>query len=273
MRQINIIYSMCAQNRLRYNNGVTIYLYVGLCSILPFEVPNKYQYLPPSSLVYPNVFFLSILLSYSLLFSLLLSSSLKCPTPCTLTFASSNPHLCFFLQSFFCGLAIITFPIYPHIPMLTIIQRDSHEFREFPWNLFQTLDGVREWLPSKTTCSRVPILLGLCLIQTCFVVGLHSANLLGTPWVLLPQPLIHSQSQAHYDKPQGYPPPLPHVSGLHCLMDLRLHVGPYLGGLTWFLGSSSPTYSILKSLSFGVLDDFLNGLMIKLPLLPTPLCS
>ena len=259
MRQINIIYSMCAQNRLRYNNGVIIYLYVGLCSILPFEVPNKYQYLPPSSLVYPNVFFLSILLFSSLFFSQM-SNPL-------------HPHLCFFLQSFFCGVAIITFPTYPHIPMLTRIQRDSHEFREFPWNLFQTLDGVREWIPSKTTCSRVPILLGLCLIQTCFVVGLHSANLLGTPWVLLPQPLIHSQSQAHYDKPQGYPPPLPHVSGLHRLMDLRLHVGPYLGGLTWFLGSSSPTYFILKGLSFGVLDDFLNGLMIKLPLLPTPLCS
>ena len=163
---------MCAQNRLRYNNGVIIYLYVGLCSILPFEVPNKYQYLPPSSLVQPNVFFLSILLFSSLFFSQM-----------------SNPlhlHLCFFLQSFFCGVAIITFPTYPHIPMLTRIQRDSHEFREFSWNLFQTLDGVWEWIPSKTTCSRVPILLGLCLIQTCFVVGLHSANLLGTPRVLLP---------------------------------------------------------------------------------------
>ena len=127
---------------------------------------------PLSSLVYPSVFFLSVLLSYSLFFSQI-SNPL-------------HPHLCFFLQSFFSGVAIITFPTYPHNPMFTRIPRDPHEFKGFPWNLFQTPDGVQEWIPSRTICSRVPILLGLCLIQTCFVVNLHSANLLGTPWVLSP---------------------------------------------------------------------------------------
>ena len=80
MRQINIIYFVCVQNHLRYNNLL-------ICGImLNPTIWGPKQVLvppPPSSLVYPNVFFLSILLSYSLFFSQM-SNPL-------------HPHLCFFL--------------------------------------------------------------------------------------------------------------------------------------------------------------------------------
>ena len=124
---------------------------------------------PPSSLVYPSVLFLSVLLSYSL----------QCPTPCTLTSASSySPFLVVWPS--------LPSPLTHTSPCSPEYQGILTKFKGFPWNLFQTPDGVQEWIFSRTICSRVPILLGLCVIQTCFMADLHSANLLGTPRVLSP---------------------------------------------------------------------------------------
>ena len=73
-------------------------------------------------------------------FSLLLSHFPVFPTPSPLP---SSP---------FYSLLLIALPSlsphFAHIPIFIRILRDPHDFRRFPWNLFQTPNSVRQWFPN-----------------------------------------------------------------------------------------------------------------------------
>ena len=90
--------------------------------------------------------------------------------------------------------------------MFIKIPRDPHEFRGFPWNLFQTPNSVQEEIRTRIISPQLPISLrsrDSCLTPTTFVIGQRLVEPLGTSRVPSPKPWSLFQGWAHYDKALG----------------------------------------------------------------------
>ena len=141
---LTYIVNLCTQTSLHQSNGVTIYLLVGSLSILRLR-PKTCLDSSVFSPVFPSVF------------PLLHSNTLTPPD------FFQPPFLChvllFIVSSYWgCHHYLHT---YTHIPTFIRIPKDPHEFKGVPWNLFQTLNSVQEWIPTRTISPRLPILSGV----------------------------------------------------------------------------------------------------------------